>query len=124
MAWVLISDHPDVESRSFLYRPSPNPAMSLEETSEQVIDQLMESLQAIEKELLPYQLEAKRMVITQEQKAEFQAAKECYMCDDNKLSKWIYKDSKRLTLCWNQSKPKGLLVQSTGLITRFSKTRR
>ena len=84
MAWVLISDHPYVESRSFLYRPSPNPAMSLEETSEQVIDQLMESLQAIEKELLPYQLEAKRMVITPEQKAEFQAAKECYMCDDKK----------------------------------------
>ena len=48
VAWVLISNHPEVESRSFLYRPSPNSDMSLEETSEQVIDQLMESLQQIE----------------------------------------------------------------------------
>ena len=82
VAWVLISDHPEVESRSFLYRPSLNPEMTLEETSNQVIDQLMESLQQIEKELLPYQLEVKPMVMTEEQEAEFQAATHCYMCEE------------------------------------------
>ena len=82
VAWVLISNHPEVESRSFLYRPSPNSDMSLEETSEQVIDQLMKSLQQIEKELLPYQLEVKPMVMTEEQEADFQAATHCYICEE------------------------------------------
>ena len=82
VAWVLISNHPEVESRSFLYRPSPNPEMTLEESSQQVVDQLMESLQQIEKEVLPYQLEVKPMVMTEEQEAEFQAATHCYMCEE------------------------------------------
>ena len=56
--------------------------MTLEETSEQVVDQLMESLQAIEKEVLPYQLEVKPMVMTEEQEADFQAATHCYMCEE------------------------------------------
>ena len=82
VAWVLISDHPDVESRSFLYRPLPNPEMTLEESSQQVINELMKSLQQIEEELHPYQLEVKPMALTKEQEAEFQAATHCYMCEE------------------------------------------
>ena len=82
VAWVLISNHPEVESRSFLYRPSPNSEMTLEESSQLVVDQLMESLQQIEKEVLPYQLEVKPMVMTEEQEAVFQAATHCYMCEE------------------------------------------
>ena len=82
VAWVLISNHPEVESRGFLYRPSPNPEMTLEESRQLVVDQLMESLQQIETEVLPYQLEVKPMVMTEEQEAEFQAATHCYMCED------------------------------------------
>ena len=82
VAWVLISNHPEVESRSFLYRPSPNPEMSLEESSQLVVEQLMESLQAIEKELLPYQLEVKPMMMTEEQEADFQTATHCYTCEE------------------------------------------
>ena len=40
VAWVLISDHPDVESRSMLFCPSPTPDSSPEDVSEQVIDEL------------------------------------------------------------------------------------
>ena len=82
VAWVLISNHPEVESRSFLYRPSPNAEMTLEESRQLVVDQLMESLQQIEKEVLPHQLEVKPMVMTEEQEAEFQAATHCYMCEE------------------------------------------
>ena len=82
VAWVLISDHPEVESRSFLYRPSPNPDMTLEECSQMVINELMESLQQIEREVLPYQKENKPMAMTEEQEVNFQAATHCYMCDD------------------------------------------
>ena len=56
--------------------------MTLEETSNQVIDQLTESLQQIEKEVLPFQLEVKPMIMTEEQEAEFQAATHCYMCEE------------------------------------------
>lgn len=79
VAWVLISDHPEVESRSMLYHPSPSSDMSLEDISETVVDHLMETLQAVEKELLPFQLENKPMVITEEQKATFQVATHCYL---------------------------------------------
>lgn len=83
VAWVLISNHPEVESRSMLFRPSPTPDSSLEEDlSEQVIDKPMTSLQALEKEVLPYQLENKPMVITEDQEVTFQAATHCYMCED------------------------------------------
>ena len=34
VAWVLVSDHPDVESRSMLYRSTPTPDMSQEGISE------------------------------------------------------------------------------------------
>ena len=91
VAWVLISDHPEVESRSFLYRPSPEPDMTLEEMSEDVINHLMESLQDIEEEVLPYQKQVKPMIITEEQEAAFQVATHCYMCDDpflEKKGKW------------------------------------
>ena len=77
-----MSDHPDVESRSFLYRPSPSSEISLEETSNNVIDQLMESLQQIEKELLPYQLEVKPVVMTSDEEADFHKATHCYMCEE------------------------------------------
>ena len=87
VAWVLISDHPEVENRSFLYRPTPDQDMSLEETSADVIDQLMENLQELEEELLPYQREVKPMTLTEEQEAAFQAATHCYMCDDSFLEK-------------------------------------
>ena len=53
--------------------------MSQEDISEQVVDELIVSLQALERELLPYQLEVKPMNITEEQKAEFQASKQCYV---------------------------------------------
>lgn len=60
----MISNHSEVESRSLgKHRPSPNLDMFLEEINEQVVDHLMETLQAVEKELLPYQL--KLMVIKQ-----------------------------------------------------------
>lgn len=80
VAWV--SNHPEVESRSMLYRPTPSPDMSLEELSTQVVDKLMTSLQALERELLPYQMENKPMILTEEQEAEFQAATVCYMCEE------------------------------------------
>ena len=82
VGWVLISDHPEVESRSMLFRPSSTPESSEEDLSEQVIDKLMTSLQALEEELLPYQLENKPMVMTENQEASFQAATTCYMCED------------------------------------------
>lgn len=82
VAWVLISDHPEVGSRSMLYRPSPSPDSSLEDTSETVVDHLMETLQAVVKELLPYQLEVRPMMTSEEQEAAFQAATKCYMCEE------------------------------------------
>ena len=42
----------------------------------------MLSLQALERELLPYQLEVEPMNITEEQEAEFQASKQCYICEE------------------------------------------
>ena len=65
-----------------LFRPSPTPDSSLEDLSEQVIDKLMTSLQALEKELLPYQLENTPMIMTEDQEVAFQAATHCYMCGD------------------------------------------
>ena len=82
VAWVLISDHPEVESRSMPYRPSPSSDISLEDISETVVDHLMETLQAVEKELLPFQLENKPVVITEGQKAAFQVPTHCYMCEE------------------------------------------
>ena len=82
VAWVLISDHPEVDNHSFLYRPSPDPDMSMDEMSADVIDHLMESLQELEEELLPFQKEVKPLVMTEEQETAFQAATHCYMCDD------------------------------------------
>ena len=82
VAYMLVSDHPEVENRSFLYRPTPEEGTSLEEASADVIDHLMESLQELEEELFPYQKENKRMVLSEEQQAEFEAATHCYMCQD------------------------------------------
>ena len=79
VAWVLISNHPEVENRSFLYRPSPDLDMSMEEMSDDVIDHLMESLQEVEEELLPFQKEVKPMIITEEQEVAFQTATHCYV---------------------------------------------
>lgn len=64
--------------------------MSQEGISEQVVDELIVSLQALERELLPYQLEVKPMNITEKQKAEFQASKQCYMCEEP-----FYEDSEK-----------------------------
>lgn len=80
-AWVLLSDHPDVESRTKLYRPTPTPDMSLEEVGERVVDELITSIQALEEELKPFQAEIKPVDLTEEQEAEFQAATHCYMCE-------------------------------------------
>ena len=55
VAWVLISDHPEVENRSFLYRPTPDEDMTIEEMSDDVLDHLMESLQELEEELYAFQ---------------------------------------------------------------------
>lgn len=82
VAWVLISDHPEVESAVCWNRPAPCSDLSLEDISETVVDHLMETLQAVEKELLPFQLENKPMVITEEQKAAFQVATHYYMCEE------------------------------------------
>ena len=62
--------------------PSSSPESSEEDLSEQMIDKLMTSLLALEKELLPYQLENKPMAMTENQEASFQAATTCYMCQD------------------------------------------
>ena len=53
-AWVLISDHQDVESRTKLYRPTPSSDMSVEEVGERVVDELITSLQDLEEELKPF----------------------------------------------------------------------
>ena len=55
-----------------------------------MVDELIVSLQALERELLPYQLEVKPMNITEEQEAEFQASKQCYMCEEP-----FYEDSEK-----------------------------
>jgi len=65
-----------------LFRPSPTPDSSPEDVSEQVIDELITSLQAVEKELLPYQLENKPMAMTENQEDAFQAETHCYMCEE------------------------------------------
>ena len=91
VAWVLISDHPEVENRSFLYRPTPEDDTSLEEASADVIDHLMESLQELEEELLPFQKQVKPMVLTEEQELAHQAATHCYLCEEpilEKKGKW------------------------------------
>ena len=64
------------------YRPSPSLDSSLEDTSETVVDHLMETLQAVEKKLLPYQLEVKPMMMSEEQEAAFQQATKCYICEE------------------------------------------
>ena len=87
VAWMLVSDHPDVENRQFLYRPTPDEDTSLEEASADVIDHLMESLQELEEELYEFQKQVKPMVLTEEQEAEFQRATHCYMCRDPILEK-------------------------------------
>ena len=79
-AWVLISDHPAVDSRTKLYRPTPTPDMSVEEVGERVVDELITSLQELEGELKPFLAEMKPMDLTEEREAEFQAATHCYMC--------------------------------------------
>ena len=62
VAWVLISDHPDVDNRRFLYRPSPDEDTTLE-CCDDVIDHLMESLQELEEEVFPYQKQVKPLVL-------------------------------------------------------------
>ena len=82
VAWVLISDHPDVKNKSMMYRPTVMTTEdTIEELSDEVVDALMESLQELEKELLPYQEQVKPMQLTTEEEVEFQAATHCYMCE-------------------------------------------
>ena len=97
VAWVLISDHPEVENQRFLYRPSPKEDTTLEEISGDVVNKLMESLQDLEKDLWDFQKENKEMMQTEEQEQAFQAATHCYMCqerfdqlfpDETKRDKW------------------------------------
>ena len=91
VAWVLVSDHPEVENRQFLYRPTPEEGTSLEEASSDVIDHLMESLQELEEELFEFQKQVKPMLLTEEQELQFQAATHCYMCQDpilEETGKW------------------------------------
>ena len=83
VAWVLISDHPEVKNCSFLYRPTLiGEHSTLEEISKKVVYKLMESLQDLEQQLLPYQEENKPLIMTEEQEAAFQAATHCYMCEE------------------------------------------
>ena len=91
VAWVLISDHPEVNNRQFMHRPTPDRDTTLEEASANVIDHLMESLQELEEELYEYQKQVKPMILTEEQEAEFQRATHCYMCKDpilEEAGKW------------------------------------
>ena len=55
-----------------------------------MVDELIVSLQALERGLPPYQLEVKPMNITEEQEAEFQASKQYYMCKEP-----FYEDSEK-----------------------------
>ena len=110
VAWVLISDHREVESRSMLHRPSPSPDMTLED--------IMESLQEVEKELLPYQLEVKPMVITEVQEAEFQAATQCYMCETP-----FYEDNKNLRKVRDHNHATGEYRGAAHAICNLSKKR-
>ena len=82
VAWVLISDHPEVENQQFIYRPIPDNDTTLEEASADVIDHLMESLQKLEEELLPYQKQVKPLVLTAEEQAQHDTATHCYLCSD------------------------------------------
>ena len=83
MAWTLVSDHPDVSNRNRIYRPSLiDPEDTVEELSNEVVDALMESLQELEKELLPYQIEVKPMNLSPEEETNFQESTHCYMCND------------------------------------------
>lgn len=91
VAWVLISDHPEVDNRQFIYRPTPDEDTSLEDASADVIDQLMESLQKLEEELYDYQKQVKPMMLTEEEELAHQAATHCYMCSDpiiEETGKW------------------------------------
>ena len=81
VAWVLISDHPEVESRSMLFRPSSTTEYSTEDLSDQVVDTVMSTLQALEEQLLPYQEQVKPMQLSMKEEAQFQAATHCYMCE-------------------------------------------
>jgi len=80
-SWVLISDHPDVESCTKLYHPTPAPGVSAEEVEEHVVAELITSLQELEDGLKPFLAEIKPMELSEEQEAEFQAARHCYMCE-------------------------------------------
>ena len=82
VAWVLISDHPEVKNQSFLYRPSPEEDTTLEDMTADVINHLMGSLQELEKELWEFQEENKDMILTAKQEQEFQRATHCYMCNE------------------------------------------
>ena len=91
VAWVLVSDHPEVDNRQYLYRPTPEEDTSLEECSADVVDHLMESLQELEEELYEYQKEIKPMQLTEDQELVHQAATHCYMCEDpilEQVGKW------------------------------------
>ena len=91
VAWVLVSDHPEIHNRQYLYRPTPEEGATLEECSADVIDHLMESLQELEEELLPYQKQVKPMTLSEKQQAQYDAATHCYMCEDpilEETGKW------------------------------------
>ena len=70
-AWVLVLDHPDVESRTKLYRHTPAPDMSMEEVGEHVVDELIVSLQELEEELKPILDEIKPMELSEERRRIF-----------------------------------------------------
>ena len=79
-SWVLISNHPDVESCTKLYHLTPAPGVPAEEVEEYVVDELITSLQELEDGLKPFLAEIKPMELSEEQEAEFQATTHCYMC--------------------------------------------
>ena len=79
-SWVLISNHPDVESCTKLYHLTPSPGVPAEEVEEYVVDELITSLQELEDGLKPFLAEIKPMELSEEQEAEFQAITHCYMC--------------------------------------------
>ena len=47
------------------------------------MDELILTLKELEKELFPFQMENKPMTLTEEEEAAFQAATDCYMCEES-----------------------------------------
>ena len=89
-AWSLISNHPDVEPRvRYSSKPEGDFIMdegeeeeAEEEKGKEVISQFIESLTALEEELVPYLKANKPMQLSQQQWGQHKKADTCYICND------------------------------------------